>query len=332
MLTKTSADFGFILLPFSLLLFPFKKHFDKKRLVQFVIFALVAVVIANAIYSILRLSPFFYIIGQKNLTFIYSFHDWIREPFAFFVGNMKGLGGWLVQYLTIPFLILAVSSVFVLKKFFKEKLFLLIWFIVPFFSLVFFGKVIYPRFILFMTMPLLVLGAYALFVLQQYIKKMSLKWLLFIAFASMFLVNDYFLLTNFANAQIPQADKSQLLTGWPSGVGVSQTVSFLDEQAKQGKIYVGTQGTFGLMPYALQLYLDKNPNIIIRGFWPINDTPPKEILDASRKMPTYVVFYQPCPSCQAIGKTPPMWQVTPVFQLKKLDPETYYTLYKVTPQ
>jgi 4-amino-4-deoxy-L-arabinose transferase-like glycosyltransferase len=91
MLTKSNADFGYIMLPFSLLLFPFKKHWDRNRLFRWVVYAVTATVIANAMYQILRLSPFFYIIAQKNLTFIYSFHDWIREPFAFFIGNIKSL-------------------------------------------------------------------------------------------------------------------------------------------------------------------------------------------------------------------------------------------------
>ncbi|HVA96223.1 MAG TPA: glycosyltransferase family 39 protein [Candidatus Acidoferrales bacterium] len=332
MLTKTNADFGFILLPFSLLLFPFKKHFDKKRLFQFIVFALVAVVIANVMYTILRLSPFFYIIGEKNLTFIYSFHDWIREPFAFFAGNMKGLGGWFIQYMTVPFIVLALSAFFVDKKFFREKLFLLVWFVVPFVALAFFGKVIYPRFILNMTMPVIVLGAYALFSLQQMVKKTGLQILIFLVFISMFFINDYFLLTNFASASIPQADKSQLLTGWPSGVGVGQTVRYLQQATKKGKVFVGTEGTFGLMPYALQIYFYNNPNITIEGIWPLDNTPPKELLDASRKMPTYVVFYQSCPSCTTIGKAPTTWPVTEVFSIKKLEPNTYYTLYKVNPQ
>lgn len=330
MLTKTNADFGFILLPFSLLLFPFKKHFDKNRLYHFILFSLVALVIANAMYAILRLSPYYYIIGQKNLTFIYSFHDFIRQPFAFVVGNTQGLGGWFVEYITVPFLVLVIASFFVDKKFFKEKLLLLIWFIVPFTLFAFDGKVLYPRYLLSMTMSLIPLGAYALFVLQQKIKQASLKVLLSIVFASMFLVNDYFLLTNFADAYIPQADKGQYFTDWPSGVGVNQTLSFLESQ--QGKVYVGTEGTFGLMPYALQVYLYKNPNITINGFWPINSTPPQELLDAAKKMPTYVVFYQSCPSCQAVGTAPSTWPVTQVFSIKKITPNTYYTLYKVNPQ
>lgn len=331
MLTKSNADFGFILLPFALLLFPFKKkHFDKNRFLKFVLFSVVALIIANAMYAVLRLSPFYYIIGQKNLTFIYSFHDWIRQPFAFVVGNTKGLGEWFIEYMTIPFLVLVVSSFFIDKKFFKEKLLLLIWFVFPFVSFAFFGKILYPRYLLNMTVSLLPLGAYALFVLQQHFKQSAMKIVLFFVFTSMFFVNDYFLLTNFADAYIPQSDKGQLLTDWPSGVGVDQTINFLKSQ--QGKVYVGTEGTYGLMPYALQIYLYKNSNITINGFWPINSTPPQELLQAAKKMPTYVVFYQSCPSCQAVGKAPVTWPVTQIFSIKKPAPNTYYTFYKVNPQ
>jgi hypothetical protein len=331
MLTKSDADFGYILLPFSLLLFPFKKNFDREKLFKFVIICLVAVIIANAMYQILRLSPFFYIIGQKNLTFIYSFHDWIRQPFAFLPGNLKGLLGWFIGYMTIPFLIVAFSSFFVERKFLREKLLLICWFIFPLIALAFFGKVIYPRFIFFMTMPIIILGTYALFALFKNIKQTGIRILLFVAFISMFLVNDYFLLTDVGKSMIPLGDRSQLYNGWSSGIGVPQTINYLQEQAKHGKIYVATQGTFGLMPYALNVYLDKNPNITIDGYWPTNDTTPQKILDMSKKEPTYVVFYQSCPTCQAVGKAPATWPLSEVFSLKKIDKDTYYTLYKVNP-
>lgn len=332
MLTKTNVDFGLIMLPFSVALFTFKKHFDKNRLFRWAIYALVAALIANAMYLVLRLSPFYYIIGQKNLTFIYSFHDWIRQPFAFFGGNIKSMIAWFVGYMTIPFVLLAISSFFIEKKFLKEKILLVAWFVFPFVSLAFFGKVIYPRFILNMTMSIIILGAYALFILCNKVKNVGLQVLIFLVFISLFLVNDFYILTNFARASIPFGDQDQLLYGWSSGVGVSETVSYLQDQAKNGKIYVGTEGTFGLMPYALQIYLGKNSNVTSQGFWPIESMPPQELLDASKKEPTYVVFYQSCPTCQAIGKAPATWPVTEIFSIKKLSSDTYYTLYKVNPQ
>lgn len=328
MLTKTSANFGFILLPFSLLLFPFKGKIDKIKLGKWALFALAAFVIAQGMYTVLRLSPFYHIIGEKNLTFIYSFSEWFQKPFAYLNGNMEGLIGWLVGYMTIPFLVLAFSSFFVSKKFTKEKLLLLIWFIVPFMALAFFGKVIYPRFILFMTMPLLVLGGYTLYHLISYSKQLWLKVIIFLVFTSMWLYTDFYLLSNYMKAPIPKSDRVQLISDWPSGGGVRETVALLEEKAKDEKIFVGTQGTFGLMPYALEIYLGKNPNIEIKGYWPIKDTPPEEVLAAAKEMPTYLVFYQPCPPCEGIGIAPIAWPLTEEFQIKK-DNDAYYTVYRV---
>ncbi len=330
MLTKTSANFGFILLPFALLLFPFKKKFDKLLLGKFVLFAGVAFIIANAMYTILRLSPFYHIIGQKNLSFIYSFSEWLQSPFAYVFGNLKGLGGWLGDYMTIPVLVLAASAFFVSRKYTREKLLLLAWFLVPFMALAFFGKVVYPRFILFMTMPLLVLSAYSLYCLMTYIKLTWLKAVVIFVFIGMWIVTDYYILIDIKKASIASGDRDQFITDWPAGGGVNETITFLKEKAKSEKIFVGTQGTFGLMPYAIEIFLSKNPNITIKGYWPIEAQPPQELLDASRKMPTYVVFYQPCPSCVGIGKAPKSWPLTEEFQMKKND-ETYYTVYKVNP-
>jgi hypothetical protein len=47
------------------------------------------------------------------------------------------------------------------------------------------------------------------------------------------------------------------------------------------------------MPESLELYLIKNKNITIKGYWPINDSLPKEAIDYSKKMPSYFIFYQP---------------------------------------
>lgn len=329
MLTKTSDNFAFILLPFSLLLFNFQGNAWKKNLRNWVIFAVVSVIIANAMYMMLRLSPFFHIIGEKNLTFVYSFTEVLQDPFSHFIWNLLSLSTWLIAYATIPFIVLVISSFLVKKEYFKEKLLLLIWFTVPFVALALFGRVIFPRFILFMTMPLIVLGAYALFNLMSMVKKMYFKILIIVVFLGMFLVNDFFILTDFSKAQIAESDRGQLIAGWPSGVGVNETISFLTQKAKNEKIYVGTEGTFGLMPYSLEIYLQDNPHIKTAGFWPINDTPPKEVLEAAKKMPTYFVFYQPCPSCPTTGVAPTTWPLKQIFQMKKLEKGSYYTLYQV---
>lgn len=331
MLNKSSADFALILIPFLIILFNFKDRKRKEKFGKLIALSLVATVMAQGIYSVLRLSPFYHIIGEKNNSFIYSFSEWIYHPFTFFSGNFQGLSSWLIGYATIPLLILVVAAFFITTKYSREKLFLLMWFLVPFIGLALFGKVIYPRFILFMTMPLLVIAAFALVVILRYIRLVITQVLVIFVFIGFMLWNDYFIITNFAYANIPQSDREQFLTGWPSGQGVKETIAFLSEKAQNQKIFVGTEGTFGLMPYSLEIYLVDNPNIRIVGYWPIHDIPPQEVIENSKHMPTYFIFYQPCPSCKYDGIAPSTWPVTPVLQKQRIDANSYYTLYKIHP-
>ena len=331
MLTKSSANFAFILLPFSLLLFPFKKKIDKRKIGLWAVFATTAFILAQVMYSVLRLSPFYHIIGQKNLTFIYSFSDWFQSPFAFVWGNLDGLTTWLIGYVSIPFLLLAFASFVIKREFTREKLLLIIWFIVPFMALAFFGKVIYPRFIFFMTMPLILLGSFGLYYLMNYVKKLWIKIIILLVFTISWLYSSYFVITDFGNAPIPNSDKAQLYAAWPAGGGVIETIAFLEKEAAKEPIFVGTQGTFGLMPYALEIYLAKNPNIKIQGYWPIEDNPPQELLDASKEKPTYIVFYQPCSSCGGTGIAPASWNLEKIYQIEKDEKGAFYTLYQVKP-
>jgi hypothetical protein len=79
------------------------------------------------------------------------------------------------------------------------------------------------------------------------------------------------------------------LDSWPAGWGINETVAFLQNEAKDGPIYVGTQGTFGLMPYALEIYLQDKPNIEIHSFWPV-DTVPLEVLEAAKTKKTFFIY------------------------------------------
>lgn len=329
MLTKTNATFALILLPFLFLLFNFKDKKWKEKFGKLILFSLIAAFLANAMYTILRLSPFYHIIESKNYVFIYPVREWLTHPFTYFFTNLSALVDWVVIYMTMPFLILVVSSFLVGKKYFREKILLFTWFIIPFIALAFFGRIMYPRFILFMTMPLLILGAYALYEAMGFARKVWLKIIIFIVFVTMFFINDYFIITDFAKAAVPKSDKGQFVAGWPSGVGVNETIAFLKEKAKTEKIYVGTEGTFGLMPYALELYFYDNPNVKIVGFWPITQTVPKEAVEASKIMPTYFVFYQDCSVCPHMGVAPVEWEATPVFQIERDEKERYYTLYQI---
>jgi hypothetical protein len=302
------------------------------RLLRFGALSFLVVVLTYGFYSILRLSPFFYIIEEKNAVFVYPLREWLKHPFLQLLQNSTALFDWYIRYVGIPQTIFAAASFFVVKKFFREKLLLLVWFLLPLIALAFMGKQIYPRYIFFMTLSLLPLISFSIVQLSNRWKNPGIKTLIFAAAISYSLYASLLILLNPASSPIPGSDKGQYITAWPSGVGITETTAFFMKEAEKGKIVLATEGTFGLLPYAYELYLVQNPNITIKGYWPIESSPPEELVAAAKEKPVYVVFYQECPVCAGTGLAPETWPVTQVMQVKKPQPNSYLTVYRLLSQ
>jgi len=287
-LNKSSALFSLLLSPVALIL-----SAPKKRNIEFFRyfgFLLIAFLLSQVMYNLLRLSPLFHMISRKNTVFIYTFSEWIQNPLAYFWGNIRGLGEWLVQYLTIPVFIMSLVSFFLNKNNLREKLLLFIWFVVPFISLSFFGKVLYPRFVLFMSIPLIMLTAYSFgYILQKYRCRLGLVILMIIFLVPSFFIS-FTLIRDPTKAQIPFPDRGQMIDNWPSGGGITEVLEYIRDKSESEKIAVYTEGTFGLLPYALEIYEVDNPNIEIKGFWPLESTPSPDIIRSSGEIPTYVLL------------------------------------------
>jgi 4-amino-4-deoxy-L-arabinose transferase-like glycosyltransferase len=330
--TKSSAFFFLYLLPFSLLLFDAKPKRRNQDFRRWLGLALLVAAGAVACYSILRLSPNFHYIADKNNVFIYPFHEWLKHPFTYLLHNTRFMLGILVGYSTVSLLLLVALAFFIDRQFTREKLLLLAWFIVPFVALALFGKLIYPRYILFMAMPLLVLAAYSVSLILKKINPGYLGVLIVLVLALPMLGKDHLILTDFAKAAVPKSDHVQYIEGFDGGVGVKEAVTYLKQRTGHNqKIYIATEGTFGLMPDALQDYFDSEPNVTIKGYWPIETEPPQEILNAAKTQPTYAIFYAPCPLCGQIGTAPPDWPLRQVLQIRRLDKGSFFTLYQVIP-
>ncbi len=337
MLTKTSANFSIILLPLTLILFNFKQKKILKKLFVLGLFAVVAIGIAEVLYNSLRLSPFFHIIKEKNTIFVYyPFSIPIMDNINLFLGNLRGLLTWLFTYLTPFYLILILVSL-LSKKFIKEKLLLIAYFALPLIALALFGRVIFPRFIFFMSLYLLPLAAVGLTqiidLLNNYLSKRKLNSYYAVSALAIILFTLYpakvsmDFIFNPSKAAIASADNAQYISDWPAGGGVKESVKFFEDKSKDEKIFIGTEGTFGLMPYALEIYLANNPNVIIKGYWPIEEIP-AEVLESAKKMPTYFIFYQPCIACEYAGDAPDDWPLKKISEFKKND-RVYYTVYSV---
>lgn len=328
LLTKASGLIFLLLSPLSLILSNLKKPpFSSRNLKFFATYSslfIVVFIISQSVYSILRLSQFFYRIGQKNSEFIISFTEFIEQPFALTFGNAKSLFNWQLGYLTLPIFFLLIFS-FTQKRFIREKILLLLYYLLPFFMIATFNKIIFPRFLLFSTPFLLILASIGLF---QLIQKSSLTKYKFIIIAA-FLLIPMSVTTTLAlaplQADIPQADRDQYLDSWPAGWGINETVSYLKNQADQEPIFIGTQGTFGLMPYALEIYLWRHPNVEIQSYWPV-DKIPEEVALKSAEKTTYFIYNE-------LEDIPPQDNLELIMEFKKqrLDEVRHMRLFRVNP-
>lgn len=320
MLNKTSGFLSLYLLPVTLILLDWKKSGSGARFLRWVGLALVAAVLSQMLYSILRLSPLFHMIAQKDAVFVHSMSFWLSQPFRFLEGNLKGQFDWLRSYMTLPLFVLAMLAAIYPSRIWREKLLLAAWWLIPFVGLANFGRVLYPRFLLFMTMPLLILAAVGLAGLMRRLGRLGP--LAFIACLAIPLSMDFFILTNPKQAPITKSDKDQFITDWPSGGGVREVNTFLAAEAQKGRITVVTEGTFGLMPYAVEIYLVNNPNVEIKGIWPLPKEMPEEFAAAAADHPTYFILNQST-------APPPAWPLELLAEYEKGKPTAKLRLYRV---
>lgn len=336
-LTKTSNFFSIYLLPFTLVLFDFKKKPVLKRLIKFLLLAGFSSAVAYGLYNVLRLSPLFEMIRAKNAIFVYPMSEWLTHPFTFFWGNLNGLFSWLTEYLTLPYIVLILISLILIKKDFKEKAILILYFLLPFIALALFGRVIFPRFIFFMSLYLLPLASWGLnYLINKSMNYTKINYKLgkiksaVVVAAFVFiwypgLVSLQFAINPVA-AKIAKADNSQYINSWAAGWGVKESTEFFKEKAKNQKIFIATEGTFGLLPFALEMYLVTDKNIIIKGYWPVNDVS-EEILKKAKRMPTYYVFYQ-----KDHINIPPSFPLKLLFKVRQGNTDYFYRVYQVIPQ
>ena len=295
LITKSSASFFLYLLPFSLFQFDFGKTQVLKRLFDWFKLTLVTFVLAELFYNSLRLSPLFYIIKRKNYEFIRPFSEVLTNPLHSVFSNFKALAQWLIIYIGWPLFIVFLIGIFLgISRRDKKIIYLAILILTPFTAEVIFNKVLYPRFILFYFPYVILTIVYTFTTIQEsfkkYQKQIALGFLLFLVIPA---YTSFKILTNPAYANIPQSDSNQYFNDWPAGYGVDEIVEILRRQSESNQIHVATEGTFGLMPFALNIYFFQNNNLHISSYWPLDpDNLPNEIFDVARNQKTYAIFYQ----------------------------------------
>lgn len=287
LLTKSSAIFFFFLAPLSLM---FLKEKTKFVLLKWSKLFGLSTAIALAISLILYISPLHGMIKMKNEVFVYTLPEFLRNPFNPLQTNLPQLLSYFPPYFGTSWIILIFLGLIIgLLK--KERciIYLFLTFFIPFLSLTVFGRLVYPRFIFFMVLPLLPIIAYASLTLMQGLKNpLARLALIFVIFAYS-VVNSYYVIFQPTAASLPSIDSEQLLNSWPAGYGVKEVVTYVTEQSKTEKVYLATEGTQGLFPYALELYFVRNNNVTVKGYWPVKDIP-SEVRVKSKTEKTYFIY------------------------------------------
>lgn len=199
------------------------------------------------------------------------------------------------------------------------------WFAAPFTALGIFGNTLYPRFIYFMTIPVLILTTSTLLFLYKNKKLRYAFYIIVLLIGIGYIYDDKEIILDFPHAPIPQADLGQYINSWPAGGGIKEMIAFFDGESKKGKIFVATQGTFGSLPtYAVEIYLGENKNIEKKGYYPLPQDIPQELLEKAKTMPVYFVFNDS-------EFPPPMWPLTLLVKYQKGIGDRHLSIYQVNP-
>lgn len=142
---------------------------------------------------------------------------------AMIKNNLIQVGTWLGQYLTWPIILLLAAGILVSLK---NKL-LFVSAITPLVLLIVSAKILFPRYLL-PVVPFLIIYAAAGFRWLRRTLPRPLKPLLIIFLLSPVWFS-FMILKDLPAAPLPEIDKWQYVTGWPSGYGVKEVIDYLHD-------------------------------------------------------------------------------------------------------
>ncbi|MDA1317416.1 MAG: glycosyltransferase family 39 protein [bacterium] len=242
-------------------------------------------VISLIFYNVQRLSPYFHYVAQKNTTFVMTLSEFMATPFAY-AHNFRVIPlyiAWESGWFIIPF---AIMGLYMFYK--KDKLlaiYLSVFFIVPYIAISFFAKILFARYVLFMS-SYVILGATYFF--TQHRGK-YLYHLLTLLFGSMIFIN-YSLLFNPAYVSLPPVDRGQYIEGATAVWGAKEFMEEVRNEAKANPVLIMAEGDFGLVGDVLRIFVQDGDAIQIDGFWPLDKEHLVKYQPRLKERTVYIVF------------------------------------------
>lgn len=264
--------------------------------------------LALVIYNIQRLSPFFYMIEQKNDTFLLSTEEFLSNPFKVVFHNLPLIPYYIFSELGYVIGIFGVAGLYKLwKKDMKMALYFSLWIGLPYIAVAFFAEVLFPRYIIFLATSFLLLAAY--FLSQLKTPRLQMGAMLAILLSTVWF--NYSIIADHKNIPFPPVDKGQYIMDWPAGWGMKEVVEYVRTESTDPKrpILILAEGNFGKSGDVLNTLRIPGDTYIVDGIWPLNL---EKVKDTQKKLEDHrvlVVFHRRT-------DFPPDW---PIKLIKKFD-------------
>lgn len=266
----------------------------------------VAYATGYGLYSLLRLSSRFGLIGARTAATTRGVAEILADPFELFFANLGTIAGTLVVFLTPVLFALAVAGLaWGAGRGWRPAGFLLAWVlaVVVVESLVakhWMFDTILPRFFLSAVPPLLLAAGYLCGLVGDAVRGWRPSWkaarpllalALVVVLLALPLFTDAMALVSPCDADLPYWVRVQYLTDWPSGWGVRESARFLEEMSADGPVAVGSNlNGIGLPTDGLEMYLDGNRDVEIIPFNYAETAFPAGIARAAGSRRTYLVY------------------------------------------
>ena len=209
------------------------------------------------------------------------------------ITNLPMAVSWLVTYWTLPLTLLALLGLLLdLREKPRAVLFLGVLVVVPVLAFAAVSTLWFPRYLVFVTVPALLLAARGLVRLQARLPRWGFA-LVVIAALVPALRLDRDILEEPARAALPDIDREQFVLGWPSGYGTQDTVAFVREELRRhpnGLTVVANVHSRRTTWLALGLEFARDPRVDLRDL-DLTQPPNLDLLAAwAHERPTLLVL------------------------------------------
>ena len=289
LLTKTPGMFNVVTAPLAALTLNFSAKGRIKRVLKIFSLFVISILIALAIYNALRLGPGFTSLSSRNSDYVRNPLDLLKNPLDPFMPHLGDIIEWWPLLLGYP-VILALVAGLIFGLIQKNRYLIAIFLIglIPLLVQMALLRTFTARYMLFSIPSFLIVASFGLDRIILYFKKYSnlatiLAVLVVLVWPVIFTQK---LLFDIENAPLPKNERRGYLEDWTAGTGLREIAAILDNESKKSLIIVGTEGSFGTLPDGLQIYFDKNRNVVFKGG---NSTVSAELKEEALKLPTFYV-------------------------------------------